>query len=392
VDEPGALPLLSTALLELWEQREGRAIRFSAYAATGGVHGAVGRLAETAYAQLDDSEREVARALFLRLSVGSGDAVVRRRVPLAEIDATENAVVAHVVRSLTDARLLTVGDGTVEVAHEALLREWPRLRQWLEDDRESRRLREHLTTSANEWSTHGRDPADLYRGARLAAATDWTTGHTLELNETERGFLAESRQAASAEEVRQRRTNRRLRALLGVAAVALVIAIGAGVLAVLQQGQAQQAATSADAQRLGAQALTQTDLDLSLLLARQGVATDDDVSTRANLLTALVRSPAAIGSWRPVAGRPQSVLVSPDAMDLLIRTNEHDNVLVDAASGQPIHHFGAGPAAFLTDGRIAQRHIDTTVTVSVYGEQDPFWSRRSPTRRYPPSRSRWRPI
>ncbi|MGH2408084.1 MAG: hypothetical protein ACRDF7_08420, partial [Candidatus Limnocylindrales bacterium] len=86
IDEPGGLPLLSTALVELWEHREGRAIRLSAYAATGGVRGAVGRLAEAAYGRLDEAARLVARGLFLRLAAGEGDAVVRRRVPIAELD------------------------------------------------------------------------------------------------------------------------------------------------------------------------------------------------------------------------------------------------------------------------------------------------------------------
>jgi class 3 adenylate cyclase len=352
VDEPGALPLLSTALLELWEQREGRAIRLSAYSATGGVHGAVGRLAESAYARLNPLEQQVARGLFLRLSAGEGDAVVRRRVPLAELDAAHNEALGQVIRVLTDARLLTIGEGTVEVAHEALLREWSRLRDWLADDRDSRRLRGHLISAANDWEARGRDPAELYRGARLAAAMDWTTDHTLELNETERGFLSESRQTAARAEQRQRRTNRRLRVLLGVAVVALLVAVGAGVLAGLQRGQAEQAANSADAQRLGAQALTQTDLDLSLLLARQGVTMDDSVATRANLLSDLVRSPAAIGAWRPVSGRPLSVLVSPDARHLIIRTNEGQQALVDTSTGQMVRNVGTDAVAFTPDGQI----------------------------------------
>ncbi len=99
VEQPGALPLLSTALVELWERREGRAIRLSAYAATGGVRGAVARLAEATYGGLDIEQQQIARGLFLRLASGEGDTVVRRRVSLAELDAVENPQVATVIRA-----------------------------------------------------------------------------------------------------------------------------------------------------------------------------------------------------------------------------------------------------------------------------------------------------
>ena len=128
LDEPGALPLLSTALLELWDRRDGRSIRLDAYVETGGVRGAVSRLAEEVYGGFTPEQQAIARATMLRLAgAGEGDTVVRRRVPLAEFDAERNEDVARVVDVLTDRRLLTVSEGVVEVAHEALLREWPRL-------------------------------------------------------------------------------------------------------------------------------------------------------------------------------------------------------------------------------------------------------------------------
>ena len=355
IDQPGALPLLSTALVELWEKREGRAIRLSAYAATGGVRGAVGRLAEAAFGAFDKDEQTIARGLFLRLSAGDGDAVVRRRVPLPELDVGSSPRVAGVVKMLTEARLVTVGDGSLEVAHEALLREWPRLAAWLDEDRAGRRLREHLVTAAREWDAADHDPGELYRGTRLGAAIDWTTDHTLELTETERAFLAESRAAAAHEVDRQRQTNRRLRAFLAVAGVALVVALGAGAFAFVQGQTAARSATVADAQRLGAQALIESNLDVSLLLARQGVAFDDDTVTRADLLSAIVRSPAAIGAWRPVPGRPLSVSVSPDGRNLLVMNNDQNVFLIDSATGQVVRDMGPGWMAwFASDGSIVQ--------------------------------------
>jgi WD40 repeat protein len=286
--QPGALPLLSTALLELWHRREGRHLRVAAYARTGGVQGAVARLAEDAYLELDPEQQEIARALFLRLADdGEDGTVVRRRIALDGLGAERE----HVVAQLSERRLLTVSDGAVEVAHEALLREWPRVREWLHEDVEGRRLHRRLADAARAWDADGRDPGGLYRGARLAAANDWAAGHERELDETERAFLADSRGAAG-------RATRRLRALLAGLAALLAVAVVAGLVALEQRGNARAEATAAAAQRLGAQALADDDLDRSLLLARQGMALDDSLQTRGNLFAALLKSPAAIGVLR----------------------------------------------------------------------------------------------
>jgi WD40 repeat protein len=301
--EPGALPLLSTALLELWQKRHDRTLTLAAYREAGGVHGAVARLAERTYARVPDERRSIVRAIMLRL-VGEdeGDAPVRRRAPLAELDLERNPDVADVLQTLADSRLVTVGEGSVEVAHEALLQEWPRLREWIEDDVEGRRLRRHITRAANEWDAAERDQAELYRGARLAAALDWTADHSLDLNDLEREFVAESREASQRDAQRARRTNRRLRVLLAGVAALLAAAIGGGIFAVAQRGEARDAATEARdaetaqvAERLGAQALVENDYDLSLLLARQAVAIADTPQTRGNLLADLLRAPKAVG-------------------------------------------------------------------------------------------------
>ena len=198
---------------------------------------------------------------------------------------------ADVLATLADSRLVTVGEGSVEVAHEALLREWPRLREWIEEDTEGRRLRRHITEAATEWDAAGRDQGELYRGARLAAALEWTADHALDLNELEREFVTESREVSEQETKRARRTNRRLRALLAGVAVLLAAALAGGIFAVVQRGEARDAETAQLAQRLGAQALVEEDLDRSLLLARQAVAIDDSPQTRSYLLSDLLRAP-----------------------------------------------------------------------------------------------------
>ncbi len=171
--EPGGLPLLSTTLLELWRGRDGHKLRYESYRTSGGVRGAVARLAETAYGQLGGSEPRIARGLMLRLASGEDGALARRRVPLSELERIEGA--APVLAALTDARLLTVSDGEVELSHEALLREWPRYRTWLEEDRIGR-LHAHQTAAASDWDARGRDAGELSRRAahqraRLGGAT-----------------------------------------------------------------------------------------------------------------------------------------------------------------------------------------------------------------------------
>src|ERR1019366_6678276 len=145
--EPGGLPLLSTTLLELWRARDGRSLRYERYRTSGGVRGAVARLAEAAYTQLGEAERRVARGVMLRLGSGEEGALVRRRVPLAELERIDGA--ERVLAALTDARLLTVSDEEVEISHEALLREWPRYRAWLEEDRVGRASRDGASSASS---------------------------------------------------------------------------------------------------------------------------------------------------------------------------------------------------------------------------------------------------
>ena len=173
-EEPGGLPLLSAALVELWQRRDGRTLRYEVYERSGGVSGAVARLAEDAYQRLSPAERLRARPMLLRLA-GADDeqaeAFVRRRVPLDELELERDPDAARALAVLTEARLLTVDEGAVEVAHEALLREWPRLRGWLAAGRRGPHLHQHLIGAAREWRDSGHDPGRALprRPARLGA-------------------------------------------------------------------------------------------------------------------------------------------------------------------------------------------------------------------------------
>jgi WD40 repeat protein/tRNA A-37 threonylcarbamoyl transferase component Bud32 len=389
--EPGALPLLSTALLELWQKRQDDALTVAAYRESGGVHGAVARLAEGTYARIPDAQKPLVRAIMLRL-VGEGEAEVpvRRRALLAELDLERNQEVADVLAALADSRLVTVGHDSVEVAHEALLREWPRLRAWIEEDSEGRRLRRHITQAATEWRTAGRDQGELYRGARLAAALDWSADHAFELNELEREFVTESREASEKETRRVGRTNRRLRALLVGIAVLLAVVVGGGIFAVVQRAEARDAETAQFAQRLGAQALVEEDLDLSLLLARQAVAIDDTPETRSYLVQALLRSPKGIGPIAIMHGKDdflRAIAVNRDGKSLAVGsylgglrffdTRTHDRIggpsratdwvdsLAYSPAGETLAVGGEGDIRLLdarTRELLAEARVDGTVS------------------------------
>ena len=317
--QPGALPLLSTALLELWRHRDGRRLRLSAYGRGGGVQGAVARLAEDAFLGLDGAQQAVARNVLLRLAgEGEGGAIVRRRVALSELEgATE------VVARLTDRRLLTTGDGAVEVAHEALLREWPRLRAWLDEDVQGRRLHRQISDAAHAWEADARDPGALYRGARLTAALEWRSGHEDELNATERAFLDAGHDAGRA-------CAPAAAPALGGVSLLLVAAVIAGLVALNERGRARSGERVAEAQRLGAMALSERALDRSLLLARQGVAIDDTAATRDTVLAALLRSPAAIRVMRGDGGRMLTVAARPDGKAVVAGDNQGHLIVFDA--------------------------------------------------------------
>lgn len=373
-EEPGGLPLLSTTLLELWQGREDHNLRLEHYRATGGVRGAVARIAEAAYTRMSQGEQTVARNLFLRLVDFGEGAPERRRVRLVEIEQIEGA--DRVLAALTDARLLTVGAGVVELSHEAVVREWPRYSNWLEEGSVGRRLHEHLRLAAVEWNTGGRDPGELYRGARLAAALDFASQHWDELDRVERAFITASHVESDRETRRQRSQNRRLRVLLAGAAVLLVLAVVAGVMAVVGQRQASVDARLAIAEshaalgrQLGAEALNESRLDVAALMAREAVALDPSPLTEGSLLTILMRSPAVIGTmWLPADAAPQ-VAVSPDGRTLAVSDTAGGQVRLYAAAtnaprGPALSDFhGDQPPAYSPDGSLLVYPNGTSLVV-----------------------------
>jgi DNA-binding SARP family transcriptional activator/WD40 repeat protein len=359
--QPGALPLLSTALLELWTRRRDGSLHLDDYRQAGGVEGAVARLAEEAFHRLDDDEQVAAKRILLRLAApGDGTDVVRRRAPLTEFDLDRNADAARALAVLADARLVVVSEGTAEVAHEALLREWPRLQGWLEESAEGRTVHRHLTEASAAWGEGGRDAGDLYRGARLSAAAYWAATNDADLNELERAFIGASRAASESESVRARRTDRRLRALLAGVAVLLAASLVVGSLALRQRDEARGALALADAGRLASRSLVEEDPALALILAKEAVDLSDSPDTRSALFAALQRGPAitgrmyAPGGPAPAGDETQWIAISPDGSTLAIGDAGSDLGLFDAGARRYASSVDVGSgterATFAPDG------------------------------------------
>ncbi|MEM6529735.1 MAG: serine/threonine-protein kinase, partial [Chloroflexota bacterium] len=195
--EPGSLPLLQYALTELYNNRKGTVLTHDAYTALGGIAGALAQRAEAEYNALPEAQRDVVRQVFLRLvTPGEGTEDTRRRVSVYELDDTPD--VAAVLAAFDTARLLTTDRDpetrapTVEIAHEALIRSWERLRQWLETSRDELLIRQRLTTEVNDWLQADREPGLLAGGTRLEQFEGFVRSSTLTLSQTEQEFVTAS--------------------------------------------------------------------------------------------------------------------------------------------------------------------------------------------------------
>ncbi|MFJ8466630.1 nSTAND1 domain-containing NTPase [Streptomyces swartbergensis] len=250
-DAPGGLPLMSHALLETWRHRSGRALTEAAYEAAGGLHGAVVRTAEQAYGELTERQAELARRILLRLvapgwgspllersrELGGGTADTRRPTDHTELDFGDPADTRVVLERLARARLITFDDGTADLAHEALITAWPRLRAWIDAERDRLRVHRALSEAARTWQDLGQEKAALYAGSRLSAARDAFPADGAapggdELTPLERRFLTTSLR-------RRHRAALRRRTVVAVLAALTLLATGTAVVALQARATAQ---------------------------------------------------------------------------------------------------------------------------------------------------------
>ena len=352
--EPAALPALQFVLFELAERSSDGTLSLAAYRAIGGIDGAIATRADELYLSLDDTDRQQVRELFERLVVVDADGEPTRRRASRE----ELAVSTEVVDRWAAARLLTLDvhpqtrAPSVEVAHEALVREWPRLRQWIEDDRSELVVIGRLRDSAATWTDLERESSALLRGTALEAALDVAGSRRTPLAPLEAEFLEASRAARDAEQAqqsqlirRQARTNRRLRLQLGGIAVALVVALIGGLVAVDQSREAVRERHIAVARELAAAADSniRDDPELSILLALAAVdATrgyDEPVLPEA--LEALHRGVASARILRSFPGVGGTMDWSPDGKLFVTEGTEETGIvdIRDAVTGRTVQKF-----------------------------------------------------
>ncbi|MFB6893423.1 helix-turn-helix domain-containing protein [Kitasatospora sp. NPDC056327] len=261
--DPGALPLLAHTLRAVWQQRTARALTLDGYRAIGGLHGSVALTAERAWSRLDEETRTAARRMLLRLvHVGPDGQVVRRRAERSALAAadTDPERLDRVLASFAADRLITLDATGVTLSHEALLRAWPRLGEWIEEAGAGLRLHQQLALDTEHWARSGREEALLYRGSRLALVEQWARpagargdgapaaavrGGAPVLAPAEREFLETAAARARQEHRAERRRMRTLRQLATALALMLAFALLAGTLA-WQQRNAAVAANRAN--------------------------------------------------------------------------------------------------------------------------------------------------
>ncbi|MDQ1468302.1 MAG: hypothetical protein QOH10_2717, partial [Actinomycetota bacterium] len=382
--EPGVLPLLSHALLATWEARNGRTLTLDAYQATGGVDAAIATTADAVLESFDRVHRTIARRVLLRLvEPGDGGVVTRRRASRAEFaGAADPNTVDDVLDRLTRARLLSVDEDHVEVAHEALIREWPTLRAWVDEDRSGLRLHRHVTAAAAAWVASRRDPGDLYRGQRLAAAIEWRPAASA-LSEIESEFLDASEKASQREQRAQARTTRRLRFLLAGVAGALVVALIAGSIAFVQQRHAAASRDHADVARVAAVSRSVIDrqADVGLLLAAAAYRLEANDDTRSTLLSALTTHPLLLGLLHGSQSGLAEAAISPDSRTIATPT-AGGTILWDARSHRRVASLAhqrdlALGADFSPDGRFLAVAVTHGTTDADVGARLQVWDVRS---------------
>jgi hypothetical protein len=241
--EPGSLPLLEFCLTQLWERQEFRRITHAAYTAIGGVQQALANYADAVYAEFDEEEREQLRHIFLKLvRPGQGTEDTRQVANLKQIRAEDRTLITR----LADKRLIVTGrneergEETVEVVHEALIRRWKILRQWVEEEREFLVWQEKLRVLLGQWEESGKDEGAVLRGLPLDEALRWRGSHNEYLGRKERKLIRISKKLRKSARRAEKKAHKERKQLLLEANYNLAKAFEGKALTALKEGRFEE--------------------------------------------------------------------------------------------------------------------------------------------------------
>ena len=385
--QTGALPLLQYALTELFERRQGKLLTHTAFQDMGGAVGALAKRAEDLYGEFNPDGQESIRQMFLRLvTLGEGAEDTRRRVHRSELRAiaSDQEMMDEIIDTFAVYRLLSLDHDpitrspTVEVAHEAILREWERLSLWLDESRDEIRLQRQLARAAQEWDDAGRDASFLLRGTRLDQFQAWAGQTQLAFTPLETAYLRasvaaheEAQVAAVAQQARETRLERRaqnvLRGLVAVFLVAALVASGLAALAFGQRRIAQDNAAEANRNAELSQslalasaaraALSEDNTDQALALAVAANQIDAPPAFAQRTLYDAALAPGTVRRIPCAPGWCWGMDLSPDGRMVVAAGDSLEFSVWDIATGQEIQRFTNGhtdfpqAVAFLPDGQ-----------------------------------------
>ncbi len=228
----GALPLLQFAATLLWEQRDtaNKVLTQQSYESMGGIAGALATHADSVLGELSPAQRNLVRAVFLRLVTPERTRAIVSMGELREL-AKDSGEIQRLIDHLVQARLLVVQTGggatgaTVELVHESLLHSWPTLRRWLDEGQEDSAFLEQLRNAARQWQAKNFDAGLLWRGEVVEEARRFQRRYRGELPKLQRDFL----EHVLAQQQKAARRRKALvigsTAFLGLLAIAAVIAL-----------------------------------------------------------------------------------------------------------------------------------------------------------------------